>query len=84
MALRLRDARSELSTRAASLSGLSPLAALARGYVIAEREGRRLFSVREALSGAALSLCFRDGRADCLVRAIAPFDPPNEGALEER
>ena len=84
MALRLRDARSELSTRTASLSGLSPLAALARGYVIAEREGRRLFSVREALSGAALSLCFRDGRADCLVRAIAPFDPPNEGALEER
>ena len=52
--------------------------------MIAEREGRRLFSVREALSGAALSLCFRDGRADCLVRAIAPFDPPNEGALEER
>ena len=84
MALRLRDARSELSTRAASLSGLSPLAALARGYVTVEREGRRLLSVREAPVGTVLSLCFRDGRADCLVRGLVPFDPPNEGPTEER
>ena len=70
MNLRLRDAQGQVERRAALLEGLSPLSALARGFVTAERGGRRLLSVREAEVGAELSLCFQDGRADCRVESL--------------
>jgi len=67
---RVADARGQLAVRAASLNALSPLAALSRGFVTAETEGKRLLSVKELHAGDGLAVNFSDGRADCLVQTV--------------
>ena len=70
MKRRVADARGQLAVRAASLNALSPLAALSRGFVTAETEGKRLLSVKELHAGDGLAVNFSDGRADCLVQTV--------------
>ncbi|MBR1671558.1 MAG: exodeoxyribonuclease VII large subunit [Fretibacterium sp.] len=70
MGRRIADARGQLAVRAASLNALSPLAALSRGFVTAEAEGRRVLSVKGLQVGEGLTVRFQDGRADCQVRAL--------------
>lgn len=69
MALRISEARRELAVREARLRALSPMAALARGFVVAERKGRRLRSVKGLAPGAAFTLRFADGDVECVVRS---------------
>lgn len=64
------EARNALSVRAASLDALSPLSSMTRGFVACEREGRRVFSVREIVPGDRLEVRFADGRAECWVDTV--------------
>ena len=70
MKRRVSDVRSQLAVRAASLNALSPLAALSRGFVTAETEGKRLLSIKGLCPGDELAVNFSDGRANCLVQTV--------------
>jgi exodeoxyribonuclease VII large subunit len=69
-ALRLEETRGELAVRAASLNALSPLAILARGFAICEKNGGRISFARELSVGDRLALHFSDGRAGAEVKNI--------------
>lgn len=58
---RLKDKRASLSLAVAKLEGLSPLSALARGYIIAESEGKTLTSSSSVNTGDEVTLRFSDG-----------------------
>lgn len=58
---RLTDKRASLSLAVAKLEGLSPLSALARGYIIAESEGKTLTSSTSVNTGDEVTLRFSDG-----------------------
>ncbi|MDR1731162.1 MAG: exodeoxyribonuclease VII large subunit [Synergistaceae bacterium] len=70
MALSLAEGRRALAERAAGLDALSPLAVLTRGFVICEKDGRRIRSVRELTEGDRLEIRFPDGTAKALVDEI--------------
>lgn len=67
----LAGAKGALSTRAASLDALSPLASMARGFVACERAGSRLASVKALVPGDRVDVRFVDGRAGCVVDEVA-------------
>lgn len=58
---RLKDKRAGFSLAVAKLEGLSPLSALARGYIIAESEGKTLTSSASIKTGDEVTLRFSDG-----------------------
>ncbi|HZE07786.1 MAG TPA: exodeoxyribonuclease VII large subunit [Gemmatimonadaceae bacterium] len=56
------DNKTALTTAAAQLNALSPLATLARGYAVArDRDGRALTSARQFKAGKDFELLLRDG-----------------------
>ena len=57
----LKDKRASLSLAVAKLEGLSPLSALARGYIIAEKDGKTLASSTSVQFGDEVTLRFSDG-----------------------
>jgi exodeoxyribonuclease VII large subunit len=68
--------RARLETTAARLSGVSPLATLARGYAVArEPGGSALTSVSRFEPGAAFELLLRDGRVNARADSVDPGDP---------
>ena len=75
MRLGVSEARNALSVRSASLDALSPLGALARGFVTCERNGKRLISVREVSHGDRLEVRFADGRVECAVDDVKEGRP---------
>ena len=52
---------------AAQLDAMSPLAVLARGYAVADRDNRILHSVNETEVGDVIRLTLSDGRLSCVV-----------------
>lgn len=59
---RIKDKRSGFSIAVAKLEGLSPLSALARGYIVAECDGKTLTSSATLKSGDEITLRFTDGK----------------------
>jgi exodeoxyribonuclease VII large subunit len=65
-----------LSTAAARLEAISPLAVLARGYALARRaDGRGVRAASDLALGELLELRFASGRAAARVEAIDPPRP---------
>lgn len=60
----------QLGHRAALLESLSPLGILSRGYAIAEREGRPIFSADELSQGEELCLHLHRGTAAVRVERV--------------
>lgn len=58
----LREARQALAGCGWRLRSLDPLATLARGFAIVQRNGRALVSARDVRPGDALDIRLRDGR----------------------
>ncbi|MGI5888893.1 MAG: exodeoxyribonuclease VII large subunit [Oscillospiraceae bacterium] len=58
---RLSKAQFSLREAAAGIDAVSPVAALSRGYVIAEKDGRRIRSAGSVEIGDRLDLLMRDG-----------------------
>lgn len=54
----------------AALEGTSPLAVLARGYCIAEKDGKTVKTVRDISPGDCLGIRFADGRSHVLVERV--------------
>ncbi len=59
--------RNRLAPLAGKLDALSPLRVLARGYTVAQREGRPVCSAKQLQVGDRLELSWLDGRAACEV-----------------
>ena len=74
MKLRVEQAGRHLSQAAAALSAMSPLKVLARGYSIAEKDGKTVASVKGVSAGDALTVLFADGAADCRVEKTTEKD----------
>jgi exodeoxyribonuclease VII large subunit len=71
MAAHMDDARARLEVAVASLSALSPLDVLARGYALAEDEwGQPLRSARVVRRGARVRVRLTDGRLRCRVEEV--------------
>jgi exodeoxyribonuclease VII large subunit len=58
----LREARQAVAGCGWRLRSLDPLATLARGFAIVQRDGRALVSARDVRPGDALDVRLRDGR----------------------
>ncbi len=67
MRLALYDGKMALSSAAAALNALSPLAVLERGFVTCERDGRIFHSVKELSVGEQIEVHFSDGCAVGLI-----------------
>lgn len=68
----LSACRQRFVSLAAALDAMSPLRVLGRGYAIArDAQGRTVKSVKSLSPGDTVTVAFRDGRADCLVRSVA-------------
>jgi len=63
-------ARSALEIRAASLSALSPLAVMARGFAACEKSGKRIRSAGVLSAGDCVNVRFFDGAAEAKVEKI--------------
>ncbi|MGH7650604.1 MAG: exodeoxyribonuclease VII large subunit [Gemmatimonadaceae bacterium] len=64
------DKRTRVTTAAAQLNALSPLATLARGYAVArDRDGRALTSARQFKTGEDFQLLLRDGAIDATTKS---------------
>ena len=68
--LRHADALSKLEALALRLDAADPQRALARGFLIALREGRRADSAAAFAPGDRLTLLFRDGRVEAEVNRV--------------
>jgi exodeoxyribonuclease VII large subunit len=69
-----------LSTSAARLNALSPLATLSRGYAVArDRHGRALTSARQFSPGLEFNLLLRDGRIAAKTEEVSPNESPDVG-----
>ncbi|MBQ8372093.1 MAG: exodeoxyribonuclease VII large subunit [Clostridia bacterium] len=66
----LKDKRGAFSTLLGELNGLNPLATLARGYSIAEREGRTVVSVTSLGVDDEIRLRFSDGAVKARITEI--------------
>ena len=69
-AARLGRERSRFAALAAGLDAMSPLKVLARGYAVAEREGKVLKSVKTVKTGEAVDLRLTDGVLACEVKEV--------------
>ncbi len=58
----VKEKRADLSIIVAKLDGLSPLSALARGFLIAERDGKTIATSRSVEKGDEITLRFADGK----------------------
>ena len=68
---RLSAARMKLAKEAASLSALSPLAVLARGYgFIQNDEGKTICSIGDMAAGDKIRITMKDGYADADVTSV--------------
>jgi exodeoxyribonuclease VII large subunit len=65
--LRFAEARRTLTVRAASLEALSPLAVMARGFVICERNGERIRSAQALSKGDRVKIRFSDGEVESKI-----------------
>jgi exodeoxyribonuclease VII large subunit len=69
----LREARARLHGSAARLEAVSPMAVLARGYVlVTDRAGHPLTSATEVAPGAPLRLRFADGEVGARADGVKP------------
>ena len=59
--------KNDLMSLASKLDTLSPLNILARGYAIAEKDGKPIVSAKEADHGDQISVRLSDGRISCKV-----------------
>ncbi len=66
----LEAKRHALQLAAGKLQALNPLAVLARGYSIAEKQGKAVYSAGELKEGDELLLRFQKGRAQTIVQKI--------------
>lgn len=67
---RIERDRLALSGIGTALEGTSPLAVLARGYCIAEMDGKTVKTVRELSRGDHLGIRFTDGKGHVLVERV--------------
>jgi exodeoxyribonuclease VII large subunit len=70
MDMKTATARGELNVRAASLSALSPLAVMARGFAICEMDGKRVRSAGVLSEGDCVEVRFSDGGIEAKVAKI--------------
>ena len=66
----LIDKKHELQMQASKLQAINPLAVLARGYSIAEKQGKIVSSAGELQAGDELWLRFQKGRAQTIVQRV--------------
>lgn len=59
-----------VSKQAAKLDAMSPLKVMARGYAVAESEGKIVKSVEQISADKNLTVILGDGKADCTVNSI--------------
>lgn len=71
--------RIRLSSLAAKLDSLSPLAVLARGYSVAVRDGSVIASARALYPGDEFTLRLSDGEAVCRAEQINTFEEEKNG-----
>lgn len=64
----LSEKETKLSALIAKLDALSPLKTMARGFAATVKEGRAVTSVKELKIGDRVTLKYRDGEADCIVK----------------
>lgn len=69
--VRIERERLELDRLLAILDGHNPLALLARGYCVAEKDGRMVKTAAALSAGNALSIRFIDGKCDVRVERIS-------------
>lgn len=62
--------RMELSSKAALLDSLSPLAVLGRGYALVKKGAAYIHSAAQLAAGDEITLRLKDGYADAAVRAV--------------
>lgn len=70
----LQDKKLSFISGVAKLDALNPLSVIARGYSIAEKNGRSVASVKEVEAGDILTVRLRDGTVDATVRSVAFTD----------
>ena len=76
MTRRLEKARTNVATMAASLTALSPLQTLARGYsVTRDADGAAITSVEQVVEGQEIETILHDGRLRSTVIWPPPADP---------
>lgn len=75
----LAEKRLCLSSLAAKLDSLSPLAVLARGYSVAMKDGGVIASVSALSPGDGFTLRLTDGEAVCRAEQIKTFEEDNNG-----
>jgi exodeoxyribonuclease VII large subunit len=67
------DQRAAMTSAAARLNALSPLAILGRGYVVArDEDGRTLSRIAQFTSGQAFELLLHDGRVNATADGLRP------------
>ncbi len=67
---RIERERLTLAEIRTALEGTSPLAVLARGYCIAEKDGKTVKSAREISAGEGLGIRFADGKSYVIVERV--------------
>lgn len=65
--LLINNNKNNLSNTISKLDALSPLKVLARGYAVAERNGRVISSIDKINLGDSISVTLTDGSLDCTV-----------------
>ncbi len=76
----LELSRSSLATASGRLDGLSPLSILQRGFAAVRKplSGTSIKGVRQLSQGEQIDVIFADGRADCEVSRIYPYNLDSE------
>ena len=66
----LTENRHKVTTAAARLDAINPLAVLRRGFALAETDGVPLKSIKDVATGDSLDVRLQDGRVRCEAKEI--------------
>lgn len=68
----VKDEKGRLSAARGRLCAMNPLEVLSRGYSVAVKDGKTVFSVKQLKANDSFELILNDGSAECTVKKSVP------------